>query len=193
MHTQHLTKTHFEFQRANNYFSKKFSTLLQETRVVVIGYSLNDMNLNYILNEVKNPSSYGYYIYRGKIDSFHKDYYYDTFGMKVIDETDIETFFKELIEVYREMPRLKKWAESLKSFMTQQSELTDDFVLYSESMQKLLESAHTSDIDYSDVRFQNVLLKLCEKKREYTYSPYAWEQYADFGAKGPPISVQKDQ
>ena len=44
---------YYNFQNNNNYFSRKFFTLLQETTVAILGYSLGDFNLNSILSEVK--------------------------------------------------------------------------------------------------------------------------------------------
>ena len=37
---------YYNFQNSNNYFSRKFYTLLQETTVAILGYSLGDFNLN---------------------------------------------------------------------------------------------------------------------------------------------------
>src|SRR5690625_747588 len=44
---------YLNFLHKENYMSKKFFTLIQETTLVILGYSLGDFNLNRILNEAK--------------------------------------------------------------------------------------------------------------------------------------------
>ena len=47
---------YFQFINAESYFSRKLSTLLHENTVVILGYSLGDINLKAIINDYKKFS-----------------------------------------------------------------------------------------------------------------------------------------
>lgn len=98
------TNDYFEFQHRNNYFSRKLYTLLQETTTVVLGYSLGDFNLNSILNEARNtrdPSiktSDIFYITRDIVDNTLVEFYSYTYGINVIQYTEIDEFIENLLD-----------------------------------------------------------------------------------------------
>jgi SIR2-like domain len=72
---------YFRFQHRDTYLSRKFFTLLQETTVVIMGYSLGDFNLNSIFNEAQVSRSVSlrksdiYLIGREDVDRTVTDFY----------------------------------------------------------------------------------------------------------------------
>jgi hypothetical protein len=93
---------YYKFINSRNYFSRKFYTLLQETTVVILGYSLKDFNVNIILNEVKASQSESvrnaaiFYVTRDGQDPVLEEFYYQTYGIKVIQVGNYGSFFKTL-------------------------------------------------------------------------------------------------
>jgi len=89
---------YYNFQNSNNYFSRKFYTLLQETTVAILGYSLGDFNLNTILSEVKNTRTESfrktdiYYINRSSVSEVISRFYSTTYGISVIENKPINNF-----------------------------------------------------------------------------------------------------
>lgn len=174
---------YFKFQQRQNYFSRKFYTLLQENTTVILGYSLGDFNLNNILNEVQsysNPSikhSNIYYVTRSKVEGTLKDYYHYTFGIQVIDECNIDDFFKRLQdkiseaqEIVNEMGRLKKVLYEGKTFK-------DSFLKLHDSLFRILMYAQSLGIGVNNPKFRRLIINLLNKKREFTRENGAWVQY----------------
>ncbi|PJZ79202.1 SIR2 family protein [Leptospira meyeri] len=172
-----------EFIRKNNYFSRKFYTLLQESTVAILGYSLGDFNLNYLFYEVNKtkPKSFqksdNYYIAREKIDEYYKKYYYNGFGIKVFDETSIDNFFNNLTSEKENAKNILNNVVSLQQVLSKSHNYTDDYLKLRSSFHEILLHASALGIDQSDNLFLELLSKLLDKKIQFTAQSGAWSQY----------------
>jgi hypothetical protein len=174
---------YYNFQNLNNYFSRKFYTLLQETTVAIIGYSLGDFNLNTILSEVKNSKKESfrktdiYYINKGEIPEVISKFYSLTYGIRTIQNKKIDQFFSSIETKYKEAKELIESIEVLREVISGTKIYTDDFLKLRVSLPTILMQAATIGIDTTDTGFLKTLLDILEKKREFTYESNAWVQY----------------
>lgn len=93
---------YFRFMEKDTYFSRKLSTLLHENTVVILGYSLGDTNLKAILNDYlgfvrdHKVSNSIFFVSRKQVPQEIIDYYFSCYGIRVIEETEVEAFFEAL-------------------------------------------------------------------------------------------------
>ena len=91
---------YFKFINKPDYFSKKVQTLIEENTTVIVGYSLGDINFKSILNNLRSNRQHDinrqhlFFLSRDKIDTNVKDYYDRSYGLRVIDDTEIDNFLK---------------------------------------------------------------------------------------------------
>ena len=174
---------YYNFQNNNNYFSRKFFTLLQETTVVIMGYSLGDFNLNSILNEVKNSKNESfkrsdiYYVSKDNIPDIIERFYAMTYAIKVIQNTDIDSFFTNIEQEYSTAEELIKTVENLKGVIAGTLYYLDDFLKLKISLTKILLQASTIGIESTNESFIDTILSLLKKKKEFTTESGAWWQY----------------
>lgn len=174
---------YYNFQNSNNYFSRKFFTLLQETTVAILGYSLGDFNLNSILNEVKNSKNESfrrtelYYVTKDSIADVIEKFYSITYGIKVIQNTKTESFFDNIDTQYDKAKKIIDSVEDLKDIMAGTHTYTDEFLKLRISLTTILLQAASLGIDSKDQRFIEILFKLLKKKRDFTREDNAWPQY----------------
>ncbi|MCD0490594.1 SIR2 family protein [Pedobacter sp. MC2016-14] len=174
---------YYNFQNSNNYFSRKFFTLLQETTVAILGYSLGDFNLNSILNEVKNSKNESfrrteiYYVTKDSISDVIEKFYSMTYGIKVIQNTDTHTFFDLIERKYDKAKGLIDSVEDLKDVIAGTHYYTDEFLKLKLSLTNILLQASSLGIDSRDMSFLKTLIFLLKKKRQFTRENNAWTQY----------------
>jgi len=174
---------YYNFQNSNNYFSRKFFTLLQETTVAILGYSLGDFNLNSILNEVKNSKNESfrrteiYYITKDSIAEVIEKFYSITYGIKVIQNTTTDAFFDNIDKQYGKAKTLIDSVEDLKDVIAGTHSYTDDFLKLKISLTTILLQAASLGIDSKDKHFIKTLVTLLKKKRVFTREDNAWSQY----------------
>ena len=174
---------YYNFQNSNNYFSRKFFTLLQETTVAILGYSLGDFNLNSILNEVKNSKNESfrrteiYYVTKDSIADVIERFYSITYGIKVIQNTKTDNFFDDIDKQYDKAKKIIDSVEDLKDIMSGTHTYTDEFLKLRISLTIILLQASSLGIDSKDKRFIETLFKLLKKKRDFTREDNAWPQY----------------
>jgi len=174
---------YYNFQNTNNYYSRKFFTLLQETTVAILGYSLGDFNLNSILNEVMNTKKESfrktdlYYITKDKVSELMERFYNITYAIQVIKNTGIDEFFDEIDTQYEKAKELIESVEDLKEVMNGSSEYTDEFLTLEISLSKILLQASSIGIERNNAEFLKLLLALLKKKQEFTTKNGAWSQY----------------
>lgn len=174
---------YFRFQNSTGYLSNKFYTLLHETCVVILGYSLGDFNLNSILNQIRQqrPDSFCgadiYYVSRRDVAPALKTFYKSTYGITVIENCGIDRFFncvheqsakaKELIGKIKNLPEILKTPELYpQELLSRHDTLGGVFAL-----------TNRQKIAKNDPRLHRLLLHLLTKKKELTYKNGAWEQY----------------
>ncbi|WP_294205388.1 SIR2 family protein [uncultured Chryseobacterium sp.] len=174
---------YYNFQNNNNYFSRKFYTLLQETTVAILGYSLGDFNLNTILNEVKNTRKQSfrksdiYYINKSSIPEIISKFYNLTYGIKTIEEQQIDEFFGEISKAYNKGKELIDSANDLLDVINGKSHFVDDFLKLRIALPTILMQASSLGIETNNEDFLNVLLDILNKKKEFTHEDNAWPQY----------------
>jgi len=174
---------YYNFQNSNNYFSRKFFTLLQESTVAIIGYSLGDFNLNSILNEVKNSKKESfrrtdiYYITKDSVNELIEIFYSRTYAIKVLDYTEIDKFFDNIDEKYDTAEKLIESVEDLIDVIAGTKEYTDDFLKLRVSLTKILVQAASIGIESTNADFISTLFSLLKKKKEFTTERGAWLQY----------------
>lgn len=174
---------YYNFQNNNNYFSRKFFTLLQETTVAILGYSLGDFNLNSILSEVKNSKNESfrksdlYYVSRDKVPEIISKFYYLSYGINVISNTEIVDFFEGIESEYDKACELIDSVNILNLVMNGTEKYSNDFLKLKVSLNYILVQAGNMGIESTDEKFINVLIQVLNTKRELTQEDGAWSQY----------------
>jgi len=174
---------YYNFQNSNNYFSRKFFTLLQETTVAILGYSLGDFNLNSILNEVKKSKKESfrrtdlYYVTRDTIQDVIENFYSVTYGIKVIQNMQTDLFFEKVDSKYEKAKELIDTVENLKDVMAGTHYYTDEFLKLKVSLTTILLQSASLGIESKDNVFIKTLMSLLDKKRQFTREDNAWTQY----------------
>ena len=174
---------YFKFQHRDNYLSRKFYTLLQENTVVILGYSLGDFNLNRIFNEAQVSKSVSlrqsdvYLLSRDYVDQIYKDFYSFSYGINVIDDTEISEFISNLSTEIQNAKELVSEVSLLRDVIKGTHEYRDDFIKLSSSFSQILLQAATIGISIHEEKFVDVLLEILMKKKEFTYESGAWSQY----------------
>lgn len=174
---------YYNFQNNNNYFSRKFFTLLQETTVAIVGYSLGDFNLNSILNEVKSTKRESfrktdlYYVTKDAVSELMEKFYSMTYAIRVIEGTQINRFLDSIESEYDKAKDLIDSVGDLKEVISGTKEYTDDFLKLRISLPTILVQAASIGIESNDKRFIKTLLNLLKKKKDFTSETGAWLQY----------------
>ena len=174
---------YYNFQNSNNYFSRKFFTLLQESTVAILGYSLADFNLNTILNEVKNSKKQSfrktdiYYVTRDNVPNVMERFYSMTYGIKVIPQTQPLVFFDNINAEYPKAKALIESVKNLRDVMAGTHTYVDDFLKLRVSLTTVLLQAASIGIESKDNTFIKTLLVLLKKKKAFTSDFNAWSQY----------------
>ncbi|HFK1456055.1 TPA: SIR2 family protein [Bacillus cereus] len=175
---------YFKFQYSENYLSRKLYTLLQETTVVVLGYSLGDFNLNTILNEVHNSKASAYkntdiyYINQHKVDKMFKRYYLHAFGIDVIERCSVTNFIQRVTNKFSSAKtNIVDKAPSLKKIISGELDYVDDAVKTKGFLHRLILRASILGIETDDEDFQMYLLKVLKRKKKFCTITGAWDQY----------------
>ena len=173
---------YFKFQHKETYISRKLFTVLQETTTVILGYSLQDFNLNRILNESKHTKDESkrsdiYYVSRTEIDDLSKRYYFSTFGIKVLDGIEIGDFFHDLDLEMSEATRIIKGAKRMPDILKGIKQFSDDFLKLGRSFVNILLRIQAVGDRLNDVKVMELLIEVLERKKVFTAEPGAWSQY----------------
>lgn len=178
------TNDYFEFMGRETYFSRKLSTVLHENTVVILGYSLGDANLKAIINEYRGFSKTNFtgsnifMVSRENIDDCVKDYYQDCYGIRVIDSTELDTFFMKLNaklpEAYR---RKNKSDETLQKVLNDNHFFKSEYLKIEFSFYEIMLSISAQGLTISDKNIVKLLSSVIEKKIDLTKEPGAWNQY----------------
>ncbi|MFV8379140.1 SIR2 family protein [Flavobacterium sp. LB3R33] len=174
---------YYNFQNNNNYFSRKFFTLLQETTVAILGYSLGDFNLNSILNEVKNSKSESFrktdihYVTRDTVPTVIKKFYLLTYGINVIQNVEMVDFFINVETNFTQAQSIIDGVADLQNVMNGSRVYIDSFLKLKNSLSKILIQAGRLGIESDNTNFIKVLITVLSKKREFSSEHGAWSQY----------------
>ncbi len=96
------TSDYYQFINQGGYFSQKALTLMHESTVVILGYSLSDTNLKAMLSDLHyhgmRSISRGniFYVTRGVVPVYIRDYYEAAYGMVVLENLDIDVLLNQI-------------------------------------------------------------------------------------------------
>ena len=175
---------YFNFMNSETYFSRKLSTVLHENTVVVLGYSLGDTNLKNILSDYSGfmkdhfVGSSIFFVSRSSVDQPIRDYYAACYGIRVIDNTDIEEFFKELDRQYPRAEKvLSRSLESVDSVLNKGKSFEDSFLKMEDSFPEVVSSLGAKGVSLESPRVVKMFGDIVKKKQELCGEKGAWEQY----------------
>ena len=175
---------YFRFMGSDSYFSRKLSTILHENTVAIIGYSLGDTNLKRIINDYKafaNNHVIGsnlFFVSRRKIDQIVKDFYFHSFGIRVVDGLEVKEFFTQLNRSAKEASTIAEQSlKSISNVIEGGRRFTDTYIKLEDSFFRVIASLPAKGFSLKEPRVVEVIGDFLERKREFTLEAGAWEQY----------------
>ena len=175
---------YYKFINKPNYFSRKLNTLIDENTTVIIGYSLGDINFKSILNsrrevdEQEINRQHLFFISRGKVPQHVKDYYDSSYGLRVIENTSIESLIEGIESKYDEISdRVHKAKSKLTSVLSGDKKYTDTFLKEKESFQEILATIASTGTKINHPNVIKFLRNTLERKVSFTHETGAWVQY----------------
>lgn len=175
---------YFNFMNSETYFSRKLSTVLHENTVVVLGYSLGDVNLKNILSDYGGfmkdhfVGSSIFFVSRSSVAQPIRDYYAACYGIRVIDNTDIEEFFKELNRQYpRAKQILSRSLESVDRVLNQGSSFKDSFLKMEDSFPEVVSTLGAQGVSLESQGVVKIFGDIVKQKQKLCGENGAWEQY----------------
>ncbi|MFH0710199.1 MAG: SIR2 family protein [Pseudomonadota bacterium] len=175
---------YFKFINKESYFSRKLSTILHENIIVILGYSLGDTNLKAIISDYKGfsrnhiISSNIFLISRSEVSQQVKDYYFHSYGIRVLDNIDIHSFFTKL---NASIPNAEKCTEAslsnIKKVIYDNHYFSKDFLRDENTFFEIISSLAAIGISINDDRVVSALGRILESKIELTLENNAWNQY----------------
>ncbi|KAA9005627.1 SIR2 family NAD-dependent protein deacylase [Histidinibacterium aquaticum] len=180
---------YFNFMTSETYFSRKLSTVLHENTVVVLGYSLGDTNLKTILSDHSGfmrehfVGSSIFFVSRSQIDQPLRDYYSACYGIRVIDNTEVEEFFGEL---NRQLPRaemvLDRSIRSLNKVLHDDKMFKNSFLKMEDSFSEIVSALGAQGISLESRDVVRMFGDILERKKGLCGESGAWEQYEHLAA-----------
>lgn len=175
---------YFRFMGSDSYFSRKLSTILHENTVVIIGYSLGDTNLKRIINDYKafaNNHVIGsnlFFVSRKMVDQIVKDFYFHSFGIRVIDSLEVGEFFTLLNRRARLASKIAEQSlRSISNVIEKGMRFKDTYIKLEDSFFRVIASLPAKGFSLKDPRVVDVVGDFLERKRRFTLEAGAWEQY----------------
>jgi SIR2-like protein len=174
---------YYRFQHEDHYLSRKFFTLLQETTVLILGYSLADFNLNSILNEAQGARAVSlrrsdiYLASRQSIDPVIKDFYAYTYGVRVLDPFGIDEVFERLGTAATEAKGLVAQTQTVTEVLDGEKRWSETYLKLNGSLDLILLRASVLGIAADDPRFQDMLVDVLTRKKAFSHENNAWGQY----------------
>lgn len=175
---------YFKFINNESYFSRKLSTTLHENTVVILGYSLGDTNLKAIINDYRMFSkshtigSNIFLISRSKVNNKLKDFYSHCYGIRVIDNIEIQDFFKQLNESLPEAEKcVKASLKKIREVIYEDQSFTKDFLIREDAFFEVIASISAIGLSINDHRVVKALAEIIKSKTELTENYNAWDQY----------------
>lgn len=174
---------YYRFLRAETYFSRKLFTLLQESTVVIIGYSLGDINLNAILNDAKRTRQASYqraqifYVSRSDVAPDFRSFYLATYGIDVIEHYEVDALIDAVESQYPRAETQIRLYGDLKDALSGKRKYSDEFLKLSDAPDIILTQAAALGIHTVTREMSDLLRNLLGRKRAFTQTSGAWKQY----------------
>ncbi|RVL60999.1 SIR2 family NAD-dependent protein deacylase [Sinorhizobium meliloti] len=180
---------YFGFMHSESYFSRKLSTVLHENTVVILGYSLGDVNLKYILSDyrgfVRNHvvSNSVFFVSRKPVDQRISDYYSNCYGIRVISNTEVEDFFRSVNSNFAAAEKcLEGSVNNIKKVLYEKHSFTEKYLQVESSFYEIVSSigavGASLDEDVVVRTFEDVIAK----KMALTSQSGAWPQYVQLAS-----------
>ncbi len=176
---------YFRFINIDSYFSRKLSVSLHENTVVILGYSLGDTNLKAIFSDYKVFSrtnvigSNIFLVSRTATNQYVKDYYAHCYGIRVIDRTEISSFFKSLNEALPDAEsKAGESIENIRKVIFDKHEFTEGYLRSETSFFEIIASLAATGLNINNKRVVKSIGQIIKTKIELTGENNAWAQYA---------------
>lgn len=181
------SEDYFKFINSDSYFSRKLYTVLHEGFIIILGYSLSDVNLKAILNEYKGYASQSHLssnivlVSRNTVSQNTKDYYISCFGIRVIDCMEINDFFKKMNEKKSDVHKMRDRSinniDKVINNHERRFEFKESYLRKENSFFEIMASLFAIGIDIKDTKVIELLKVIITKKIDLTSENNAWEQY----------------
>lgn len=174
---------YFKFQSIDSFMTRKLYNLVEEKIVVILGYSLNDFNINKIFNDVNfSKKRYAgekeiFYVVRSEVADQIKEYYLSCYGINVIDNTEIDDFFKAVSREKESAKIITESANDVLQVIDSSKEFEEDYLKLYNTFNDILASVIAVGKSFNDKQVITMLLKQLEKKRSFTSENGAFIQY----------------
>ncbi len=174
---------YFNFMHSESYFSRKLSTILHENTVVILGYSLGDTNLKAILNEYRGfvrshaVSNSVFLVSRSKINQRVADYYSNSYGIRVIPDTEIEDFFTKLAEQKSDVSTTQRTLKTVKNVLNNNYLYKESYISIEISFYEIIAAFGAIGADLKQPRVEKVVADIISKKSALCGKSGAWDQY----------------
>jgi hypothetical protein len=175
---------YYRFINHPNYFSKRLDTLIEENTTVIIGYSLVDINFKSLLNAHRHSGSHEvnrqhlFYLSRESVPQHVKDYYDSSFGLRVIETTEIEELVEGIDSKYDAIVEdVKAARKQLQRVLSGKKKYTDDYLKKRESFAKILATLSSTGMRITYPSVISFLKDTIQRKHEFTNEIGAWDQY----------------
>ncbi|MDR7141948.1 SIR2 family protein [Rhizobium sp. BE258] len=180
---------YFSFMHSESYFSRKLSTVLHENTVVIMGYSLGDTNLKSILSDyrgfVRNHfvSNSVFLVSRRPVDQRISDYYSNCYGIRVIPNTEVEEFFKNL---NGNLPAAEKClvdsVTNIKKVLYEKHKFTEAYLQVESSFYEIASSIGAVGVSLEEDVVVETFKDVIAKKMALTGQSQAWPQYVQLAS-----------
>ena len=175
---------YFRFMSKDTYFSRKMSTLIHENTVVIFGYSLGDTNLKAILNEYlgfvrkHSVSNSIFFVSRKPVQQEIIDYYFSCYGIRVIQDTDVELFFRRLKpKLEPAQDRLQRSIDNYHAVFLKGKPFKNHRLRVENSLYEIVASMGAMGSSLDDPKVVKTFDKIIGQKKELTKESGAWTQY----------------
>lgn len=175
---------YFKFINEESYFSRKLSTVLHENTIVILGYSLGDTNLKAIISDYKGFSknhvigSNIFLVSRSAVDQHIKDYYAHCYGIRVLDQLEVNDFFKTLNAYMPDADgKFAKSIENIRKVIFENMSFSKDYLRIEDTFFEIISSLAAIGVSINDKRVVKMLGNIIQAKIELTNENGAWVQY----------------
>lgn len=180
---------YFSFMHSESYFSRKLSTVLHENTVVIIGYSLGDTNLKAILSDyrgfVRNHvvSNSVFLVARKPVDQRISDYYSNCYGIRVISNTEVEAFFKNLNGNFAAAEKcVVDSVSNIKKVLYEGHSFTETYLQVESSFYEIVSSIGAIGVSLQEEVVVKTFEDVIAKKMALTGQSQAWPQYVQLAS-----------
>ena len=180
---------YFTFLNSDSYFSRKLSTVLHENTVVILGYSLGDTNLKAILSDYRGfvrshtVSNSIFLVSRSAVDQRIVDYYSNCYGIRVIQDTEVEEFFTKVNAKIEEAEDcLEKSVSNINKVLFDKHHFKEKYLHAESSFYQIVSAIGAIGVSLEEEAVVGTFADIIAKKKELTSKTGAWPQYVQLAS-----------